>query len=266
MFRKLICGFFIFIFVGASIDLFFKRGDPWAAILGLVFSFFLYRFGFKKKKYQVASIYGQEHLTSGEIEICAMVDKALADGVYSVAEEQAIIARASQLGVSLGADTLAGKKSRQAAYYRDRFLGIQRQPPMPWPPGFMPESGERLIWVWNASISIWSVNKRYVAGTSGFSCRVSRRFTLRSSGTRGHTETIEGFSFLGRGVVVVTNRALLYSCGGRAERVPLSKIVHVTRSSREIIVQRSRGKPLRITTDDDATFLSVCLLNARRLK
>ncbi|MBR5347470.1 MAG: hypothetical protein IK129_07520 [Deltaproteobacteria bacterium] len=270
MIKKFIYGFFIFGFVGASFECFkmFKSSnkaeDCIAALLALVCAYFLYRRGFKKKEYALASLSGQPtQVTRGEKEICEMIDNALSDGTYTVDEEQAILAKASQLGVSLDADSVVGKKAEHAAYYRDILAGIPRQPPMPWPPGFMSESGERLVWVWDADVSVWSENKMYVAGTSGVSYRLTSRITVRSAGTRGHIEKQEGFSLLGRGVVAVTNHALLYSSGGRAERIPLAKIVHVTQALDGVIVQLSgRGKPLAISTDDDA-FFAVCLVNAR---
>lgn len=274
---KFLCGFFMVLFSLVSIAG-LASGEPnriGGAVLGLALVYGLYRLGFGKKSsvvhavpptpvQQIASNHGVSSACVAEVD--RAIDKALEDGGYTVDEEQAILYMANQLRVPI--DGILAKKMWQGAYYRDIRAGKARRCPFPWPVGFVPESGERLLWVWTAGISRWTEQKTYVGGSSvGVSYRLTKRVTLRTSGARGHMETFKGFSPLGTGTVAITNHALLYACGSHAERIPLAKVVHARATPEGIEVQFSgRIKPHRISTGWNDVFFGICLLNARLIQ
>ena len=243
------------------------------ALLGFGLVYGLYRLGFNEKStvaptvaptpvQQLATVQGVSPDYVAEVD--RAIDKALEDGGYTVDEEQAILYMASQLHVPI--EGFLAKKMWQGAYYRDIKAGIARRCPFPWPAGFVPQAGERLIWVWTAKVWVWGEQKTYVGGSSGVSYRLTKRITVRTSGTRGHMETSKGFSLLGTGTVVVTSQALLYACGGQAERIPLAKVVHVRAVKGGVEIQfTGRTKPMMINTGWNDIFFGICLLNARFL-
>lgn len=274
---KFLCGFFMALFSLASLAG-FVSGDPkriGGAVLGLGLVYGLYRLGFSKKAsvaqpviptqvQHLASVQGVSPVCVAEVD--RAIDKAIEDGRYTVDEEQAILYMASQLHVPI--EGFLAKKMWQATYYRDIRAGIARQCPVPWPAGFVPESGEKLIWVWNAKVWLWTEHKTYIGGQSvGISYRLTKRVTVRTSGSRGHMETYKDFSLLGSGPVAITNHALLYACGGHAERIPLAKVVHARATPHGVEVQFSgRVKPHRIETGWNDVFFGICLLNARLIQ
>jgi hypothetical protein len=273
---KFVCGFFMMLFSLVSLAG-LASGDSkrmGGAVLGFAIVYSLYRLGFGRKSVerqaQVMPAVQAQAVSSSTSPACVYevdraIDTALQDGGYTVEEEQAILHMASQLNVPI--DGILAKKMWQGAYYRDLRAGVDRRCPFPWPAGFVPQAGERLVLIWTAKIWIWGEQKTYVGGTSGVSYRLTKRITVRTSGTRGHMETSKGFSLLGTGTVVVTSQALLYACGTHAERIPLTKVVHARAVKGGVEIQfAGRTKPMMIGTGWNDVFFGICLLNARLIK
>jgi hypothetical protein len=90
------------------------------------------------------------------------------------------------------------------------------------------KDGERVLWVEKASLyEDKVVSRRYEGGSSGVSFRLAKGVSFRVGNHRGHMVTERDEVETGRGVLVITNKRVVFHGGPKGISIPLAKIVSI---------------------------------------
>lgn len=193
----------------------------------------------------------------------AVVQAAFADGILTVEEEQAIYGLVEHYGI-----TPTEKSMRclgmvaKGAIIRDLVEGNAKPRISASDFPFNLLKSEVPIWVWK-EIELFQLKavKTYVRGGGGASFRIAKGVYYHAAGTRGHTETHDQKTSLGKGLLGVTNKHVIFQSPQETLRLKHSKIVRVEKCRDGVELYLDKAKPMWFLTDD-SWFAANCIANA----
>ena len=189
-------------------------------------------------------------------EVTRAVDDFLEDGVLDQEEENLIAELQETFALSQNdfARTGAIEKVVKAATLRDVMNGeIPQRLALAGNGPFNLQKSEKIVWAFpNAEYLEDKSHRQYVGGSQGVSIRIAKGLYYRAGAFKGQSvERTERVS-VGKGLLALTNRHILFSGAEKSLRIPYSKIVTFQPFSDGIAIVRdaASAKPQIFVTGD----------------
>jgi len=189
-------------------------------------------------------------------QVSAVIDQFLEDGVLDQSEENRIAEFQDKFSLSQRdfARTGAVEKVVKAATLRDVMNGeLPDRLALSGPVPFNLQKGEKIVWAFpNAEYLEDKTRRQYVGGSQGVSIRIAKGVYYRAGAFKGHSvERTERVS-VGKGLLALSNKHVLFSCADKTLRIPYSKIVSFQPFSDGIAIMRdaASAKPQVFVTGD----------------
>lgn len=108
--------------------------------------------------------------------------------------------------------------------------------------------GEKIIWGYqNVTLYQEKVTREYVGRTSGYSFRIVKGVTYRTSGFKGHPVEKSSMEHQGIGTLFVTNKNLIFHSHIKSVKVPYTKIIGISPYSDGIEINRDGTNVKRLS-------------------
>jgi len=189
-------------------------------------------------------------------QVTAVIDQFLEDGILDQSEENRIAELQEKFALSQSdfARTGAVEKVVKAATLRDVMNGeLPDRLALKGAVPFNLQKGEKIVWAFpNAEYLEDKTRRQYVGGSQGFSVRIAKGLYYRAGAFKGHSvERTERVS-LGKGLLALSNKHILFSGADKTLRIPYSKIVAFQPFSDGIAIVRdaASAKPQVFVTGD----------------
>ena len=183
-----------------------------------------------------------------------MLEKASAnfmkDGTLTATEQQHIDDFAAKTGISLSNLPVKYQDSDiakvgQAAVLRDLQNGVYPICNVQLP--IVLSKNEHVLWAYNGvSMYMEKIERETVGRSGGFSFRVCKGVTYRVGQFKGHPVEHSRMNLEGNGILIVTNKNLIFYSQLKNNKVPFNKIVGITPYSDGIEVHKD-GNAKRLT-------------------
>lgn len=195
-----------------------------------------------------------------------VLNDLLNDTYLTKSMEENLDALVNEFGISVDAlDSDTKMLLVRSRLMRDLLEGNKH--PMVVDDGTLPvmlQKGEVIIFFWN-NIRIDSEQsiREYHGGSSGVSIRLAKGLYYRTGGMRGYSVSRTVGTTLGKGRVLVTNKAIYIICGDIIKKIKIANLVTVYPYSNAVTIRADgeRSKPYTFWTKDSA-FMATCIKNA----
>lgn len=133
------------------------------------------------------------------------------------------------------------------------------------PTPIMLQKNEVIIFYWDGiRVDTQERIREYQGGSRGVSIRLAKGLYYRTGGMRGHSVSRNVSASLGKGIIVVTNKAVYICCGGEVKKLKLENLIMVNPYSNALDIKAdgAYSKPFTLWTRD-AAFMATCIRNAQ---
>lgn len=198
------------------------------------------------------------------------VDTFLSDKLLDDEEEKILIEYANHFNLSQRELDRNGAFSRlvKSGVLKDLCQGkIPKRVEVEGSLPFNFQKSEQLIWVFKY-VKYYEDKKRreYVGGHQGASIRIAKGIYYRFGSFKGYpVERVER-TYIGTGILAVTNRHLYFKCPEKAFRIRLDKIVMIEPYSDGVVIQRDAQTALpQAFVTGDGWFTYNLLINLQKI-
>lgn len=200
----------------------------------------------------------------------AAVESFLSDKLLDEEEESILVEYANYFGLSQKELDRNGAFSRvvKSCVLRDLCQG--KVPQRIEVDGALPfnfQKSEQLIWLFK-NVEYYEDKKRreYVGGHHGASIRIAKGIYYRIGSFKGYPiEKVER-TYVGTGILAITNKHMYFKCAEKAFRIRLDKIVTIEPYSDGVVIQRDAQSALpQAFVTGDGWFTYNLLINLQRI-